>query len=275
MRSEATHVAWTWRTGLFKMEHATLFLALFSIFDRKATSVSPLVSPAVWSSHICPWSAYRAEKHRSSAVTERDHFWAKVRRNGDEERIHPLGGSMSTALYATVTLLYWLYQFQRNSNLHCSMILRSRNVNMCSILSYTLCVLWIVQLLTVHTCEGGALLGIEDIWNTDSCVKHSKQITHTIWEKFEPRPLLRKLEKKNHIYAFHICLVKNTVFDLGISVEIYKMAIFSYTVKTAVPAQSLKVAIAQPYTAEPRTLKEIRKISEEFCNSRRHRVYKQ
>lgn len=38
--------------------------------------------------------------------------------------------------------------------------------------------------------------------------------------------------------------------DLGISVEIYKMAIFSYTVKTAVPAQSLKVAIAQPYTAE-------------------------
>lgn len=95
-------------------------------------------------------------------------------------------------------------------------------------------------------CKGGAPLEIL------TPVLNTPNRSHTNLGEVWNSTFIEKVRKKNkkHIYAFYICLVKNTELDLVISVELYKMAIFSYTVKTAVSAQSLKVVIAQPYTAE-------------------------
>lgn len=56
---------------------------------------------------------------------------------------------------------------------------------------------------------------------------------------------IKKVNKKTYSYTRFLYLPE---LDLVIFVKIYK--IFSYTVKTAVSAQSLKVAIAQLYTAK-------------------------
>lgn len=93
---------------------------------------------------------------------------------------------------------------------------------------------------------------VELHWGEKTCetltpVLNTPNRSHTNLGEVWNSTFIEKVRKKNHTYAFYICLVKNTELDLVISVEIYKMAIFSYTLKTAV---SPKVAIAQPNAAE-------------------------